>query len=168
MKTPEGILVIPTSYEELNKLLASESLAAVEQAIASKCGLKTFHETSLAVLSHTKSEISVSGMNTVQIEEYLKTHQGPLIEFGIRFLSDEKATSEDEEYPEGEEQEPPITIESLGYANGFAITIAIYHNFLSNRTPAEFRAYLKNRRIPKHAKFLQELTRIFTESNQKR
>ncbi len=40
MKTPEGISLIPTGYQEIISLLTSEELAAVECPIADQCRLK--------------------------------------------------------------------------------------------------------------------------------
>ncbi|MFP6676466.1 MAG: hypothetical protein VB878_15385 [Pirellulaceae bacterium] len=52
-----------------------------------------------------------------------------LIEFGIRFLGDEEATEDVQEYPEEEESGPDeadAIIEKLGLSAGFGITHAIY------------------------------------------
>ncbi len=163
MQTPEGIDVILTSYQEVVALLKSEALATVEEAIAARCHLNIIHDHGAASTSYTQSEISISGMNACQIENYLANNEHSIIEFGVGFLSDEDATSDEQEYPEGEEQDPDGESELLGYGNGFGITYVIYHNFLANRTPAEFRAFLKNRRVPKHTKFMKELARVFDE-----
>jgi hypothetical protein len=82
-------------------------------------------------------------------------------------LSDRKAASDEQEYLEGEEQDQDEPGVSFGYANGFGAKCAIYHNFLANRAPSEFRAFLKNRRIPTHTKYAKELTRVFGEVQQR-
>ena len=83
-----------------------------------------------------------------------------MIAFGVRLLQE---TSDEEEYPEDEEQDPDEESETLGYANGFGIKYAIYHHFLANRSLSELRAFLKNRRIPKHTKFAKELQKVFLQ-----
>lgn len=163
MQTPEGIIVLPTSYQAVLSLLKSTALGAVEEAIATRCGLRIIPGDGTASITYTQADISVSGLTTTQLEDYLTTNRNSLISFGARFLCDDDATSDDQEYPEGEEQEPDGESQERGHEVGFAIKIAIYHNFLANRTPAEFRVFLKNRRIPKHTKFAKELARIFDE-----
>jgi hypothetical protein len=164
MKTPEGITVISTSHQDVLALVKSDALSSIEEAIASQTGLNIIYEYGSASISYTQAEVSVCGMTSQQINEYLTTNRDSLIDFGVRFMKDEDATSDEQEFSEGEEQDSVGESETLGYGNGFGIKIAIYHNFLANRTPNEFRAFLKNRRIPKHAKFAKELARIFAES----
>lgn len=164
MQTPEGINPIVTSHQEVLSLLKSDALSAVERPIAAKCRLDIIYDYGSPSTSSTQAEISVSGMATDQIEEYLTINRDLLIDFGVRFLSDKDATSDEQEYPDGEEQDPDGGSETLGYGTGFGIKVAIYHNFLANRTPAEFRAFLKNRRIPQHAKFAEDLARVFARS----
>ena len=164
MKTPQGITVIPTTYQDVAALLKSDALSVVEESIASKCGLKIICDYGTASTSYTQAEISVCGMNTDQIRDYLITNRESVINFGVLFMNDDEATSDEQEYPEGEEQDPDGESETLGYGNGFGIKVAIYHNFLANRTPAEFREFLKNRRIPRHTKFAKELARVFADS----
>ena len=164
MQTPEGITVISTSHQDVLALLKSDALSAVEKPIASQTGLNIIYDHGSASTSYTQAEISVCGMTTDQIEDYLTANRDSLIDFGVRFMSDEDATSDEQEYPEGGGGDPDGESETLGYGNGFGIKVAIYHNFLANRTPTEFRAFLKNRRIPKHTKFAKELARVFAES----
>jgi hypothetical protein len=164
MQTPVGITVIPTSYPEVVALLKSAPLDAVERAIADRLRAKIIDHASAASISYTQGEISVSGMTVGQIEAYLAANRKPLIDFGVRFLGDQEATSDEQEYPTGEEQDQDQPGVDLGLARGFGIKIAIYHNFLANRAPAELRAFLKNRRIPRHAKFAKELERVFRAS----
>lgn len=47
--------------------------------------------------------MSVSGMSPAQIQHFLDEHQDAIIKFGIRFAKDAEATTDEEEYPEGEE-----------------------------------------------------------------
>lgn len=145
-------------------MLKSDALSAVEQPIAAQRRLKIVYDDGTASTSHIRAEISVSGMTTAAIGEYLSHYQEAVIHFGVRFLGDQGATSDEQEYPVGEEQDPPGESEVLGLGNGFGIKIAIYHNFLANRPPAEFVAFLKNRRIPKAAKFARDLARVYGES----
>ena len=165
MRTPERITVIPTLYHDVLSLLKSDTLASIEHAIATKCGLRIIFHDSTASTSHTQAEISVSGMTVGAIEEYLQKNRIPITAFGIHFLHDPDATSDEQEYPEGEEQDPNGESVTLGIGNGFAISYAIYHNFLANRPLAEFHAFLKNRRIPKHTKFAKALLRVYESTN---
>ncbi len=162
MQTPEGIKVVPASYPDVLVLLKSDSLAAIEEPIAARCRMRIIYEHGAAYVSCTQADISVCCMTIEQIETYLAEHKHALIECGIQFMASDE--EDEQEYPEGEEQEPDEHIETLGCGNGFGIRIAIYHNFIANRTPAELRAYLKNRRIPKHTKFAKELAQIFTNT----
>jgi hypothetical protein len=164
MQTPDGIKIIPTVYQEVLALLKSDALAAVEHPIAAGRRLKMIYDDGTASMTYLRAEISVSGLTTAGIAEYLSHNQDVLIRFGLRFLGDKDATSDEQEYAEGEEQDPPGESEVLGFSNGMGIKIAIYHNFLTNRTPAEFLAFLKNRRIPKAATFARDLARVYVES----
>jgi hypothetical protein len=164
MQTPDGIKIIPTVYQEVLALLKSDALVVVEHPIAAGRRLKLIYDDGTASMTYLRAEISVSGLTTADIAEYLSHNQDALIRFGLRFLGDQDATSDEQEYAEGEEQDPPGESEVLGLSNGMGIKIAIYHNFLTNRTPTEFVAFLKNRRIPKAATFAQHLARVYVES----
>jgi hypothetical protein len=164
MQTPDGIKIIPTVYQEVLALLKSDTLAAVEHPIAARRHLKMIYDDGTASMTYLRAEISVSGLTTAGIEEYLSHHKDAVIRFGLRFLGDQNATSDEQEYAEGEDQDPPGESEILGLSNGMGIKVAIYHNFLTNRMPAEFLAFLKNRRIPNAAKFARDLDRIYSES----
>jgi len=164
MQTPEGIPIIPASYPEIVALLQSDELAAVETPVAAHRHLRILRDLESSTTSSVQAEVSVSGMTVSDIRNYLVAHRDRLIAFGIRFLGDADATRDEQEYPEGEEQEADGESEVLGMGVGFGVKYAIFHNFLANRTPAEFRAFLKNRRIPKHTQFAKELARVFAAS----
>ena len=164
MKTPEGISLIPTSFQEIVALLTSEELAAVECPIADQCRLRIIRDIASTTTSHLQAEVSVSGMTVVEITNYLARYRNHLVAFGVRFLGDSKATEEEQEFAEGEEQDADGESETMGLGVGFGVKYAIYHNFLCNRPATEFRAFLKNRRIPKHTKFAKELQRVFAEA----
>jgi hypothetical protein len=156
-----AIKVIPTPYQEALALLRSDTLRMVEQAIADAIGSRIVEDYSTTSTSYTQADMSVSGMTIAQTEALLVTRREQIIKFGVAFLRDEAATDDTEEYPEGEEQDPSGTVEVHGHGIGFGIKVAIYYNFLAHRTPAEFQAYLKNRRIPHRARFARELRRVF-------
>lgn len=161
MKTPEGIVLVDASFQDVVALLKSEALSVVDQAIAAALQMPIRYDFDSACVGYAQGDISVSGMTPHQIEEYLKTNSDAIIDFGTRFMHDIEATSEEQEYPEGESQDSIETVEVLGYANGFGITLAIYHNFVARRSGAELDAYLKNRQIPKRARFAKAIYRIF-------
>lgn len=164
MADPE-IKVIPTPYPEVLALLRSDALRAVEQPIAAAVGSRIVEDFS-SCTSYTQADISVSGMTVAEAEALLISHRDQIIKFGVRFLRDQAATDDTEEYPEGEEQAPSETVEVQGLCVGFGIGYAIFYNFLAHRTPAEFQAYLKNRRIPHRARFARELRRVFDFAQQ--
>lgn len=155
------IKLIPTSYQDVLALLRSEALRAVEQAIATAVGIRIVENYSTTCTTYTQADMSVSGMTVAQTETLLVSHRDLIIKFGIAFLRDEEATDDAEEFPDGEGQDPSGTAEVLGLGVGFGIKYAIFYNFLAHRTPEEFCAYLKNRRIPHHARFARELRRVF-------
>jgi len=138
-------------------------LRELEQPVAAAVGLKVFEDLSPASVNYTLGDISVSGLTTAQIKALLTDKQEEIITFAIAVLTDQEATDQQEEYPEGEEQDPSQPGEVLGLGVGFGIKHAILFNFFANRSSAELRAYLKNRRIPHQAKFAKALRRIFEE-----
>jgi len=159
------IKVVPTPYQEVVTLLKSDALRAVEDEIAARMNVNLLRDFSTASTSYTQSEMSVSGMSPDQIQSLLLRRREEIIAFGVRFLKDEEATKDEEEYPEGEEQDqPPREKVVLGLGTGFGIKYAIYYNFLANRPLAEFHSFLRNRRIPQHARFAKELKRVFDEA----
>ena len=162
-----AVNVIPTPYQEVVALLHSDALRAVEQAIASEVGSQIVEDYSTASTTYTQADMSVSGMTVAETEAFLLAHRDQIIKFGVAFLRDEAATDDAEEYAEGEEQDPSETVEVHGLGVGFGIKYAIFYNFLAYRAPAEFRAYLKNRRIPHHTRFARELRRVFDAVQQK-
>jgi hypothetical protein len=155
-----AIKVIPTAYQDVLALMRSEALGAVEQPVAAAVGLRLLEDYATTIVSALQADLSVSGMTVADAEALLLTHRDRIIAFGIAFLRDKAATDDAEEYPEGEEQDPPGPGTVLGLSAGFGITHAIYFNFLTNRPAPDFRAYLKNRRIPHQAKFAKELRRL--------
>jgi hypothetical protein len=162
-----SIKAISTPFLEVVAVLQSPSLTRVEEGIAAAIGKPILREYSSVYVSPTQAAMSVSGMSPTQIQKFLDEHQDALITFGIRFAQDADATKEEEEYPEGEEpddEDEDSNSVSLGMGTGFGVIYAIYYNFLANRTPEDFREYLKNRRIPYHAKFAKELRRVFDEA----
>ena len=163
MQTPDGIKIIPTVYHEVIALLKSEALAAVELPIAARRRLKIIYDDGTASTTYIRADISVSGLTSAELEQYLIRYKEAVVRFGIRFFGDQSATSDEQEYAEGEEQDPPEGAQLLGLGNGIGIRMAIYHNFLTNRTPADLLAYLKNRRTPHAAKFANDLARINSE-----
>ncbi|NLS98146.1 MAG: hypothetical protein GXX96_38945 [Planctomycetaceae bacterium] len=151
----------PTPYQEVQALLHSDALRAVEQAIASETGSRIVEDYSTACTTYTQADMSVSGMTVGETEALLLAKRDQIVRFGIAFLRDQAAADDSEEYPEGEEQDPSETVEVHGLGVGFGVKYAIFYNFLVHRTPAELLAYLKNRRIPHHTRFAQELRRLF-------
>ena len=103
MQTPEGLTIISVSHQDVLALLRSDALAAIENQIASQCGLRIIYDDSSASTSCTQAEISVCGMTTDQIEDYLNVSKTSLIDFGARFLNDDDATS-DEQDPDDESE----------------------------------------------------------------
>ena len=156
-----AIKVIPTPYQEVLALLRSDALRAVEQAIAAAVGSRIVEDYSSTSTSYTQADMSVSGMTVAQTEALLVSQRDQIIKFGVAFLRNEAATDDTEEFPQGEEQDPSQTVEVHGLGVGFGIKYSIFYNFLAHRTPAEFRAYLKNRRVPHHARFARELRQVF-------
>lgn len=164
MKTPEGITLIPTSYQEIVALLMSDELAVVESPIADQCRLRIIRELTSARTSYLQADVSVSGMTIAEIRQYLVLYRNHLVEFGVRLLGDSDTAQEEQEFAEGEEQDEDGESETVGLGVGFGVNYAIYHNFLANRPAAEFRAFLKNRRIPHHTTFAKKLERVFAKS----
>lgn len=160
MPTPE-IKIIPTPYQEVLGLLHSEPLKRVEKAIAAAVKLKIIEDYSFACTSSTQETMSVSGMTPQQIETLLKEHGDRIIRFGIRCQLNDAATAKDDDYDDDEEEDLPDQPEVLGLGTGFGILHAIDYNFLANRTPAEFLAFLKNRRTPQAARVAKELRQLF-------
>jgi len=165
-RTPEGIILVPAEYQEVLALLQSPALAAVEQAVADGCGLRILDKVESVIVNYIQGNISVCGLTPRQLEEYLTTHRDALIAFSIRFVNDREMERNEEEFAEGEEQDPAEHVETLGYPVGFGVGYAIYHHFLTQRSAPDFRAYLKNRRMPKAAKFVKDLARVLREANE--
>jgi hypothetical protein len=142
-------------------LLRSEVLGAVEQAIATEVGMRVVEDFSAACTAYTMTEMSVSGMSVAETEALLVAHRDGIIRFGIAFLRHEAAKSNSGGQPQDDEEAESETVEVRGLGVGFGIKYAIYYNFLARRKPAEFRAFLKHRRISRHAKRAQELRQVF-------
>ena len=155
------IKMIPTPYQEVLALLHSDALRAIEEAIAAAVGSRIVEDFSSTSTSCTQADMSVSGMTSAETESLLRSHRDRIIKFGIALLHNDAASDEGEEFPEGEDQDPSESVEVHGLGVGFGIKYAIFFNFLANRTPAELRAYLKNRRIPHHARFARGLRLVF-------
>lgn len=154
-----AIKVVPTPYQQVLALLHSDALRAVERAIASAVGSRIVEDYSSTCTSFAQADLSVSGLTVAEAEAVLATERDRLIAFGVAFLRDAAATAGGEEFAEGEEPSEAVAVHGLGV--GFGVNYAIYYNFLARRTPAEFQAYLKNRRVPHRARFARELRRVY-------
>src|SRR5882724_8623516 len=95
------INVIPTAYDEVLALLHSEAVRTVEQAIASEVGSRIVEDYSNICTNYTRGDISVSGLTVAEIESLLIARREEIVAFGIRFLRDQEASRDEEEYPEG-------------------------------------------------------------------
>ena len=157
----------PSPFQQVLALLRSDDLRAVEQAIAAAVGSRIVEEYSITCTAYTQANMSVAGMTVAESEALLASHRDQLIKFGVGFLRHEGATDNSEDL-QGQEQDSPETVGVHGLGVGFGIKVAIYYNFLAHRTPAEFRAYLKNRRIAHQARFARELRRVFDSVQQTR
>lgn len=155
--TPEGIELQQIDFKRVVELVGSPTLNSVEQPIADTVGLKIL-EPSALTLSWTMGELSVGGIPVDEFEDYLESNRKNLIAFGIEILRDEHDLGE--EYPEGEEQDPPGDRKTLGLGAGFGITHAIFFHYTFDRTAKELREYLKNRRMPHRAKYAKLLEGI--------
>jgi hypothetical protein len=162
--TPEGIQVIPVEYGDVVAILDSVSLRSIEEPIAIAHRLPILRDKSAASISYIQGELSVCGMTTEELDRYMRDNGDMIVRLALLMRQDIPNTDE-EEYPEGEEQDPSSEGVVLGLSNGFGLTHAIYHNFLSRRTGKELRAFLKNRRIPYHAKFAKQLESVFKALN---
>jgi hypothetical protein len=150
------------SYQEVRDLLASEHVRSLERAFAAEVGMNIFEDSSVVSTSHLLVAIGASGMTPFDIKVLLQDRRDQIVAFGVRLLRDPAVNSDEDEFPEGEEQDPPGKVESEGLGTGFGVTYAIYYNFLANRTPAELRAFLKGRGVS-HS-FSQDLRRLFDET----
>lgn len=162
--TPEGIQVIPVDFQKIFSLLDSEELRAIEEPIAKSQNLKIIYDKSAASINLIAAELSVCGMTTDQLFKYMQDNRDQIVRLALKINEDLKDTDE-EEFPEGEEQDPSEITEVLGFASGFGLSHAIYHNFLSNRSGKELRAFLKNRRIPSHTKYAKAIEKVFASMN---
>ena len=150
-----AIKVVPAPYQDVLALLQSDVLRAVEQAIAAEVGRAVVEDYSVACTSFTQADLSVSGMTVAEAEALLRAHREGIIKFGVAFLRDEETAGR----PGGLGSSRVVEVRGLGA--GFGVKYAIYYNFLAHRAPAEFLAYLKNRRIGHPAKFARGLRRVF-------
>ncbi|MBB3210641.1 hypothetical protein FHS27_006489 [Rhodopirellula rubra] len=141
-------------------------MADVETAIAAGIQMAICRDHLNTTANYTQAEISLSGLTIDQISSILRSDQSSLIDFGVRFLRDEEATEEVQEYPAGEEPDPDDVDETVtehGLGVGFGITYAIYWHFLTNHTAKDFTEFLKKRRIPGARKFATDLRRIYAD-----
>ena len=150
-------------YRQVIQLLESDALRSVEEPIAAAHRLKILADNSTVRVNRTTAELSVCGMTINEIKDCLLTNREAIIELALQIKN--KGTDDREEYPEGEEEEEGDNQSGtvLGMSRGFGLLFAIYYDFLSRRTGKEFRAFLKNRRIPRHTKYAKELEVLFGE-----
>ena len=158
--TPEGIQVVPIEYREVVALLDSEELRAIEEPIAAAHRLPILRDKSPVLINLTQGELSVCGMTADAIHRYLQDNRESIVRLALK-MKEDITDSDEEEFPEGEEQDADGESTTLGLANGFGLTHAIYHHFLAHRSGKELRAFLKNRRIPFHTKFAKQLEAVF-------
>jgi hypothetical protein len=158
--TPEGIQVIPYEYREVVALLDLDELRAIEAQIAAAHQLPVLRDRSPVLINLTQAELSVCGMTANEIQQYLRDNCDSIVRLALK-MKEDIADTDEEEYPEGEEQDPSGESTVLGMANGFGLSHAIYHHFLAHRSGKELRAFLKNRRVPFHTKFAKQLEGVF-------
>lgn len=150
-------------HNDVLALLLSGALADVESAIADRTQNTICRDYLKTTARLTQAEISLSGLSVDEISSILRDQHDSVIEFGIRFLQDEAATEDTQEYPEGEEPDPEDVdrvVANQGLGVGFGVTYAIYWHFLTNQAAKDFTEFLQKRRIPGARKFTTDLRRI--------
>jgi len=149
---------------EVQLLLESSKLEHIENEIASQVNSYVNRDYLSFMVNGAVKQLKHACLNTKDIMAILSEQAELLIQFGVAFLHDEEATSDEEEYPQGEEldeDDKSETVSEHGIGIGFGITYAIYLNYLQKNTKQEFVKYLKAERIPYAAKFASELKRVY-------
>lgn len=162
-----SIKLTPTPFSDVVALLKSEALRVIEEPIAADLRMKIVYDFTSSSVSITQAWVSVCGMSCQDIEKFLAEQYDALLRFGIAHQRYQLGVPDEQEYPAGEEPGPDEldeTVEIHGLANGFGVKIATQYNFLANRSPAELRDFLENRRIPRAAKYAREMRRVFDQT----
>jgi len=160
-KTKEGIELTACPISELNILLNSKELRALEGSIASRLRLRLAEEVTSNNLSNLQGDISVSGMTCGTISGLILSNQQLISDFAVRLISLELADNDNGEFGPGEEQDVNIGhATNIHLKTGFAIGHVIALNFLLHRKKDEHIAYLKNRRVPRPSAWIKELQSV--------
>ena len=141
---------VATSLQDVIALLESDTLAAVENAIAIHVGERVNRDHLHITASLMQGEISLSGLASDTVAAMLRDRHDSIVAFGVRFLSDD---------PDDVDE----VVEKEGLGVGFGITCAIYLHFLETYTSIELTEFLKKRRIPGARKFAADLRRVHAE-----
>ena len=139
-----------TSLQDVIALLESDTLAAVENAIAIHVGERVNRDHLHITASLMRGEISLSGLSSDTVAALLRDRHDSIVAFGVRFLNDD---------PDDVDE----VVEKEGLGVGFGITYAIYLHFLETCTSNVFTEFLKKRRIPGARKFAADLRRVHAE-----
>ena len=157
-RTKEGIELTACPLSELNLLLDSHELRALEQSIASQAGLRFSGECAANNLRNLQGDISVSGLTCGGIHELISSHQQLISDFAVRLIVSNLDDSDNGEFGPGEEQDvTTCRPDDVHLKIGFAINYAISINFLLNRNKDDHMAYLRNRRVPRPSAWIKEL-----------
>ncbi|MBI1248266.1 hypothetical protein GC197_10570 [bacterium] len=150
-RTPEGIEIVEVDEAAIIALLRCVSLVKLEQTIAANVGAAVERNESAVYVSMLQANLEVCGMTVAELENHIAENWEQIARLATRMLLESSGTtSPDEESPRQ-------------LSAGFGISYAIYHQFLSWRTPEELMAYLQNRRVPNRAKFALNLQRWYQQ-----
>ncbi len=147
------------SLADMQAILASDQLRAVQEPIAAALGQPILPHTSA---SDSLNTVCFLDWDAPAILNQLVSQRDRLIAFGQLLLAG-PPEDDDGEFPPGEEpapQERGSTVETLGLVNGFALHLASLLRAADDPDPKLLLNYLKSRRVPHASRHADEICQI--------
>jgi hypothetical protein len=145
-------------HAEAGELLKSEALRAVDAAIAAARGLPLTDGNPVVTLNSVMNSLWHAKLPAPEVRRLLEQDKELIVRLADRHLQTSDPIAEAaRDFPGGGE----ATL--LGLGVGVGVTWALYLHYLRDRTPAEFRSYLKAHGVRNAVTLARQLAQAYAE-----
>lgn len=153
--------------DDLNRLVNDKHYIEVTAAIAKSINTPTSDEFPIALKNICLEDLRISSCSPQQLLDCLQNDTGEVTSFSVKKWKFLEGVEDQQEYPEGEDVDEDDADEVLGVkpiTPAFLLGRLCEFYLLKYKGEAELSAYLKKLRIPGLKKYVQDLKRIFNET----
>ena len=145
-------------HAEAGELLKSEALRAVDAAIGAARNQPVTDSNPVMTLSGVMNDLWHAKLSAAEVRRLLAQDKDLIVRLADRYLqTSDPIADAARDFPGGGEAT------HLGLAVGVGVKWAIYLHYVRDRTPAEFRSYLKAQGVRNAGTFARELAQAYAD-----